>query len=119
KKALSPGVLKSFCHRWRTLDVKIKKRFLMFLFTVFKHNDCTDLYNIWYSSIITEIRMILSGFYSFWVLTILCVILIAANLRAPLTSVCSLIPFIRDDLMISNALAGTLTTVPLLVFGFL
>src|SRR5699024_8457032 len=54
-----------------------------------------------------------------YILLILGVILITANLRATLTSVCPLIPFIRDDLMISNALAGTLTTVPLLVFGFL
>lgn len=53
------------------------------------------------------------------VLLILGIIFIASNLRAPLTSVGSLIPFIRDDLVISNALAGTITTVPLLAFAFL
>lgn len=47
------------------------------------------------------------------------VILIASNLRAPLTSVGSLLSFIRDDLGISNTLAGTLTTLPLLAFGLL
>ncbi|MED4400551.1 CynX/NimT family MFS transporter [Metabacillus fastidiosus] len=45
------------------------------------------------------------------------IILIGANLRAPLTSVGSLIPFIRDDLAMSNALAGTITTLPLLAFA--
>lgn len=47
------------------------------------------------------------------------IIFIGANLRAPLTSVGSLISFIRDDLGISNALAGTITTLPLLAFAFL
>ena len=47
------------------------------------------------------------------------VILIGANLRAPLTSVGSLISFIRDDLGISNAVAGTITTLPLLAFACL
>ncbi|MBE1557110.1 CynX/NimT family MFS transporter [Sporosarcina limicola] len=47
------------------------------------------------------------------------IILIGANLRAPLTSVGSLISFIRDDLGISNAVAGTITTLPLLAFAFL
>ncbi|GIN19932.1 MFS transporter [Siminovitchia fordii] len=47
------------------------------------------------------------------------IIFIGSNLRAPLTSVGSLIPFIRDDLEISNALAGTITTLPLLAFAFL
>ncbi|MGG3858100.1 MFS transporter [Metabacillus fastidiosus] len=45
------------------------------------------------------------------------IILIGANLRAPLTSVGSLIPFIRDDLAMSNALVGTITTLPLLAFA--
>lgn len=53
-----------------------------------------------------------------WVLLI-GIILVGANLRAPLTSVGSLISFIRDDLAISNALAGTITTLPLLAFAFL
>ncbi|RST61388.1 MFS transporter [Siminovitchia terrae] len=47
------------------------------------------------------------------------IIFIGSNLRAPLTSVGSLIPFIRDDLGISHALAGTITTLPLLAFAFL
>lgn len=47
------------------------------------------------------------------------IILIGSNLRAPLTSVGSLISFIRDDLGISNAMAGTITTLPLLAFALL
>jgi CP family cyanate transporter-like MFS transporter len=47
------------------------------------------------------------------------IILIGANLRAPLTSVGPLVTSIRDSLGISNTLAGTLTTVPLLAFAFL
>src|SRR5699024_6658400 len=53
-----------------------------------------------------------------WILLI-GIILIAANLRAPLTSVGSLISFIRDDLQMSHALAGTITTLPLLAFAIL
>lgn len=45
------------------------------------------------------------------------IILIGANLRAPLTSVGPLLTSIRDSLGISNTLAGTLTTVPLLTFA--
>lgn len=47
------------------------------------------------------------------------IVLIGSNLRAPLTSVGSLITFIRDDLGISNAMAGTITTLPLLAFALL
>ncbi|MGZ0039913.1 CynX/NimT family MFS transporter [Paenibacillus ottowii] len=47
------------------------------------------------------------------------IILMGANLRAPLTSVGPLINSIRDSLGISNILAGTITTVPLLTFAFL
>ncbi|NSW39671.1 MFS transporter, partial [Bacillus sp. Xin1] len=47
------------------------------------------------------------------------VILIGANLRAPITSVGPLLSSIRDSLGISNTLAGTITTVPLLTFAFL
>src|SRR5690625_2253804 len=47
------------------------------------------------------------------------VILIGSNLRAPLTSVGSLISFIRDDLGITNTMAGLITTLPLLAFAFL
>lgn len=52
-----------------------------------------------------------------WVL-IIGIIFVAMNLRAPLTSVGSLIGFIRDDLQISNTLAGMITTLPLLAFAF-
>ncbi|MGV3240625.1 hypothetical protein ACEF17_11000, partial [Streptococcus hyovaginalis] len=46
------------------------------------------------------------------------IIFIAANLRAPLTSVGPIVGFIRDDLHISNTLAGMITTLPLLSFAF-
>jgi CP family cyanate transporter-like MFS transporter len=46
------------------------------------------------------------------------IILIGANLRAPLTSVGPLLTSIRESLGLSNTLAGTLTTVPLLAFAF-
>lgn len=52
-------------------------------------------------------------------LLIIGVILIGANLRAPITSVGPLLSSIRDSLGISNTLAGTITTVPLLTFAFL
>ncbi len=48
---------------------------------------------------------------------ILGVVLIAANLRAPITSVGPLVSYIRDDLGISNTLAGMITTLPLLAFA--
>nr|WP_205516790.1 MFS transporter [Paenibacillus sp. SYP-B3998] len=47
------------------------------------------------------------------------VICIAANLRAPLTSVGPLVASIRDDMGISNTLAGMITTLPLLAFAIL
>ena len=47
------------------------------------------------------------------------VILVGTNLRVPLTSVGALISFIRDDLAISNALAGFITTLPLLAFALI
>lgn len=53
-----------------------------------------------------------------WIL-IIGILLIGSNLRAPLTPVGSLIPFIRDDLAISNTLAGMITTLPLLAFALL
>lgn len=52
-------------------------------------------------------------------LIILGIIVIAANLRAPLTSVGPLVSLIRDDVRISNTLAGLITTVPLLAFALL
>lgn len=45
------------------------------------------------------------------------IILIGSNLRAPLTSVGSLIPKIRDDLAMSNAVVGTITMLPLIAFA--
>lgn len=44
-------------------------------------------------------------------------IFIAFNLRAPITSVGSLATLIRNDLGISNSIAGLITTVPLLAFA--
>ncbi|WP_427181288.1 CynX/NimT family MFS transporter [Paenibacillus sp. TC-CSREp1] len=52
-------------------------------------------------------------------LIILGIIVIAANLRTPLTSVGPLVSLIRDDVDISNTLAGLITTVPLLAFALL
>ncbi|CAM4247316.1 CynX/NimT family MFS transporter [Jeotgalicoccus halotolerans] len=53
-----------------------------------------------------------------WLL-IIGVILVSTNLRGPFTSVGALIPFIRNDLDISNALAGSITTLPLLAFALI
>ena len=53
------------------------------------------------------------------ILIILGIIFVGANLRAPLTAIGSLMPFIREDVAVSNALLGTITTVPLLAFAFL
>ncbi|MFK9090778.1 CynX/NimT family MFS transporter [Bacillus salipaludis] len=50
-------------------------------------------------------------------LMIVGIIFIAANLRAPLTSVGPLVGLIRDDMNISNTMAGMLTTLPLLAFA--
>ena len=48
---------------------------------------------------------------------ILCVIFISINLRTSIASVGPLIPFIREDLGISNGEAGFLTTLSLLTFA--
>ncbi|MEB7779791.1 MFS transporter [Mammaliicoccus fleurettii] len=45
-------------------------------------------------------------------------IFVASTLRAPLTSVGPVIELIKSDLEISNSLAGFLTTIPLILFGF-
>jgi len=47
------------------------------------------------------------------------VLLVATNLRVPLTSVGPLIPTIREDLLINNTLAGFITTIPLLALAFI
>ncbi|MFD4929828.1 CynX/NimT family MFS transporter [Peribacillus butanolivorans] len=52
-------------------------------------------------------------------LLIIGIILLGANLRAPLTSVGPLVTTIRDNLGISNTLSGSLTTLPLLAFALL
>lgn len=52
-----------------------------------------------------------------YILLILGIILIAANLRPAITSVGPLIEMIRDELNISHGLAGLLTTLPLLAFA--
>lgn len=51
-----------------------------------------------------------------WLL-VLGIILVASNLRAPLTSVSPIISLIKEDLHISNTLAGMITTLPLLAFA--
>lgn len=53
---------------------------------------------------------------SVWVIVV-GIIFIATNLRAPLTSVGPLVGVIRDNLHISNTLAGMITTLPLLAFA--
>lgn len=47
------------------------------------------------------------------------IIFLAMNLRAPITSVGPVVDLIRDDLDISNTMAGVLTTIPLIAFGLL
>ncbi|TCM96294.1 CP family cyanate transporter-like MFS transporter [Paenibacillus sp. BK033] len=49
----------------------------------------------------------------------LSLIFVAANLRAPITSVGPLVSYIRESTGISNSVAGLLTTVPLLAFTFM
>lgn len=51
------------------------------------------------------------------IMLIIGILLIAANLRAPLTSVGPLITLIRAHLHISNTLAGMITTLPLFAFA--
>ena len=45
------------------------------------------------------------------------IVLIACNLRAPITSVGSLVSMIQGDTGMSSALAGFITTLPLLAFA--
>ncbi len=45
------------------------------------------------------------------------VLMIGANLRAPLTAIGSLIPNIQQDLLLTSAVAGAITTIPLLAFA--
>ncbi|RFU64952.1 CynX/NimT family MFS transporter [Peribacillus glennii] len=51
------------------------------------------------------------------IVLILGIVFAAANLRAPITSVGPIIETIRQDMGLSNTLAGMLTTIPLLAFA--
>ncbi|MBW4084983.1 MFS transporter [Paenibacillus sp. S150] len=53
------------------------------------------------------------------ILPVMGIIFVAAALRAPFTSVGPLLGMIRDDLELSNTLAGAITTLPLLAFALL
>ncbi|WP_052365975.1 hypothetical protein [Geomicrobium sp. JCM 19055] len=47
------------------------------------------------------------------------ILLIAANLRAPMIAIGPLLPTIQDQLLLSNAMLGSVTTIPLLLFALL
>lgn len=47
------------------------------------------------------------------------IVLVATNLRAPITSVGPVVPDIQEALGLSNTLAGLITTIPLLAFALL
>lgn len=51
--------------------------------------------------------------------SIIIIILIACNMRAPFTGVGALTALIREDLGLSNVLIGMLTTIPMLVFALI
>lgn len=51
------------------------------------------------------------------IILVLGIALVASTLRTPLTVVGPIITFIKDDLQISQVLAGFLTTIPLLAFA--
>lgn len=51
------------------------------------------------------------------VLLVIGIILVAANLRSPITAVGPLIPQITESLHLSNTAAGLITTIPLLAFA--
>lgn len=53
------------------------------------------------------------------ILIVVGIFLVGANLRAPLTSVGTLIGFIRDDLGMTNASIGAITTLPLIAFALI
>ncbi|WP_040983046.1 CynX/NimT family MFS transporter [Oceanobacillus jeddahense] len=60
-------------------------------------------------------KALLNKYYLF--LLLLAILLIAATLRSPITSVGPLIPFFRGELEASNAVIGLINTLPLLAFG--
>ncbi|GGK08767.1 MFS transporter [Lentibacillus kapialis] len=51
------------------------------------------------------------------VLLLFAIVVIAATLRSPITSVGPLIPFFREELEASNSMIGLVNTLPLLAFG--
>lgn len=66
----------------------------------------------------SSIKNISRKHLTYWLIFI-GIILVGANLRAPLTSVGSLVSFIREDLSLSHSATGMITTLPLLAFSFL
>ena len=52
------------------------------------------------------------------IMLVIGIVLIASNMRAPITAVGPLVDQIRSSLHLSNMLAGMLTTLPLLAFAF-
>ncbi|GAB6006270.1 CynX/NimT family MFS transporter [Geobacillus vulcani] len=64
-------------------------------------------------------KMMTAGMASASVFMVAAVVILAANLRAPLTTVGPLVPELQRELGLSHAAAGALTTIPLLAFAFL
>ncbi|MGG1559651.1 CynX/NimT family MFS transporter [Geobacillus thermoleovorans] len=64
-------------------------------------------------------KMMTAGMASASVFMVAAVVILAANLRAPLTMVGPLVPELQRELGLSHAAAGALTTIPLLAFAFL
>lgn len=62
-------------------------------------------------------RPLLPGASSFWLITGM--LLIAANLRAPVTGVAPVLDALRAHFHLSAGMAGLLTTLPLLAFGLM
>lgn len=58
------------------------------------------------------------SYKAYWAMFI-AILLVGANLRAPITSAGALITMIREDLMMTHSLAGMVTTLPLLAFALL
>lgn len=54
----------------------------------------------------------------FWI-NILVIITLALNLRAPITSIGPMVEYIQEYYKINSALAGMLTTLPLIAFGLI
>lgn len=54
--------------------------------------------------------------YYTWLL-VLAIVLVAATLRSPITSVSPMIPIIRDELEVSNVSIGLVNTIPLILLA--